>query len=73
MFAGVDTSATFFTGAIQPSSTYILVGNVTNGFDTTASSNSLSILSASALTGVKKRDADAAQGFALYQNYPKPF
>jgi hypothetical protein len=46
---------------------------VTNGFDTTASSNSLSFLTASLLTDVKKGDADVPKEFALYQNYPNPF
>jgi hypothetical protein len=73
VFASTDTSATFSSGGIQPSSSYVLAGNVTNGFDTTASSNSLSFLTASLLTDVKKGDTDVPKVFALYQNYPNPF
>ena len=73
VFTSTDTGATFSSGIIQPSSSYVLAGNVTNGFDTTASSNSLSFLAASLLTDVKKGDADVPKEFALYQNYPNPF
>ncbi len=72
-FFTTDTTATFFPGNLQPSSSYILTGYVTNGYDTTATSNSISFPSALNVTGVKEMSTSVPMSYALYQNYPNPF
>ena len=72
-FTSTDTTATFSAGTIQALSTYVLTGNVTNGFDTTASSNSISFPTVSILTDVEEPTAGVPKSFALHQNYPNPF
>ncbi len=71
--SSTDTSIVFSAGNIQGASLYTLTGIVTNGFDTTASANSLSMYTAAALTSVNRLPANSVKGFALYQNYPNPF
>jgi hypothetical protein len=73
MFSSKDTSTTFTASDIQTESSYILTGYVTNGADTTASSNYLSFQSASELTGIQELASNGPGSFALYQNYPNPF
>ena len=41
LYTAADSTVTFNTGSLQPLSVYILTGYVTNGTDTTASSNSI--------------------------------
>jgi hypothetical protein len=73
-FMSTDTAATFSAGNIQAFSTYVLTGNVTNGFNTTASSNSIFKPSASSLTtDVKESFTIIPNSFILYQNHPNPF
>jgi hypothetical protein len=72
-FTTSDTTASFPAGNIQASSSYILTGQVTNGIDTTASTNSLAFLTASLLSSAQEKPAEVPGTFALYQNYPNPF
>jgi photosystem II stability/assembly factor-like uncharacterized protein len=68
-----DTSITFTVGNIQPSSTYILTGHVTNGWDTTAASNLLPLTTASTITGMRRDPETAPMVFEVTQNFPNPF
>ncbi len=68
-----ETSANFPAGIIQPSSAYVLTGWVTNGFDTTATSNSLTFLTSSLVTAIKGSVSDVPAQFGLFPNYPNPF
>lgn len=72
-FTSTDSAATFSVGNVQPASSYVLTGYVTNGWDTTATSNSLSILTASMLTDVRLASSPIPKTFALSQNFPNPF
>jgi hypothetical protein len=72
-FATGDTSATFLAGPLQPGSSYILTGTVTDGNNTTASSNSLSFPAASTFTDVHLPEKALPTTYALAQNYPNPF
>jgi hypothetical protein len=71
-FATPDTTARFSVGNIQSLNRYILTGSVTNGFDTTASSNSISFITASTITEAAQA-SNPSKFFALYQNFPNPF
>ena len=73
VFTSIDTSAIFSAGNIHPSSIYVLTGNVTNGSDTTATSNALYFLTASLLTSADETAPGLPTRFALDQNYPNPF
>jgi len=68
-----DTSAVIIAGPFQPVSTYVLTGTVSNGVDTTASSNSISFVTASTLTAVQGPATSSPGAFSLSQNYPNPF
>ena len=68
-----DTAASITVPGVQPSSTYTLTGQATNGLDTTGSTNALLFYSASLLTGIPSPAGIAPMRFALYQNYPNPF
>jgi hypothetical protein len=72
-FSTADTTATFYPGNIQPSSSYVLTGYVTNGYDTTATSNSIFFSTASIVTDVEEASARVPMSYTLYQNYPNPF
>jgi hypothetical protein len=72
-FSTTDTTATFYPGNIQPSSSYVLTGYVTNGYDTTATSNSIFFPTASIVTEVEEASTRVPMSYALYQNYPNPF
>ena len=72
-FISTDTTVTFSAPGIQPLSSYIAAGCVTNGFDTTASSNSITYLTASLLTKAVDPALAPPGRFALNQNYPNPF
>jgi hypothetical protein len=73
IFSTTDTTATFFPGNLQSLSSYVLTGYVTNGYDTTATSNSIFFPTASIVTDVKETSARVPMSYALYQNYPNPF
>jgi hypothetical protein len=72
-FSTTDTTATFYAGTIQPSSSYVLTGYVTNGYDTTTTSNSIFFPSASIVTDVEEASTRIPMSYALCQNYPNPF
>ncbi len=73
LFSVIDTSVTVNARNIQPLRSYMLTGCVTNGFDTTASSNSIIYLTASVLTEAREPTLPRPESFALNQNYPNPF
>lgn len=73
IFTTMDSSSAFSVGNVKESSYYTLTGFVTNGTDTTASSNSSSILTASKLTDVKRQQSGVPASFGLSQNFPNPF
>lgn len=68
-----DTAVVFSVGNILSSSAYVLTGFVTNGFDTTATSNSALLYSSSLITDVVGNASGLPLSFGLYQNYPNPF
>lgn len=72
-FASTDTTATFSAGPLEPLRTYVLTGVVTNGFNATASSSSISFLTASTFTDVHVPATAIPTTYALCQNYPNPF
>jgi hypothetical protein len=72
-FTSTGTTADFSVGNVQKASYYTLTGYVTNGWDTTATSNSLTMYTASVLTDVKTGSTDIPKTFGLSQNYPNPF
>ena len=73
IFSTTDTTVTFSSGIIQSSSSYVLTGYVTNGYDTTATSNSIFFLTALGVTNVEEASTSIPKSYALYQNYPNPF
>jgi hypothetical protein len=72
-FTRTDTAATFLAGPLQAGSSYILTGTVTDGNNTTASSNSLVFFTASTFTDVQLPAKAVPTTYALCQNYPNPF
>lgn len=72
-FTSIDTTVTFSVGNVQPLSTYVLTGEVSSGFDTTASSNSIILFTSSLSTDVAEMSAEVIKSYTLYQNYPNPF
>ncbi len=73
IFTSSETSSTFSVGNVQASSMYTLTGYVTNGADTTATSNSISVVTASILTGVRLSPTARLESYKLSQNFPNPF
>ncbi len=73
MLESADTVATFTAGALAPVSSYVLTGIVTNGYDTTASSSSVTFHTASTLTDVRTPATVPPDTFVLWQNSPNPF
>lgn len=71
-FTTSDSTGVFSVGNIQSLARYTLTGSVTNGFDTTASGNSISFIAASMITVVKQQSSEP-NTFSLYQNFPNPF
>jgi Secretion system C-terminal sorting domain len=71
-FVTSDSTAKFSVGSINSLSRYVLTGYVTNGFDTTASSNSISFVTASEITAVSRPETGSTD-FFLNQNFPNPF
>ncbi len=72
-FTSTGTTDEFPVGNVQKASYYTLTGYVTNGWDTTATSNSLTLYTASIVTDVKAGSAGVPKTFSLSQNYPNPF
>jgi hypothetical protein len=68
-----DTSASFTAGGFQALRPYTLTAWVTNGTDTTGSSNSLSFVAASLLTDLDAGAGRESGAFALHANFPNPF
>ncbi len=73
IFSTTDSSATFSVGKVEKSAYYTLAGRVTNGTDTSATSNSITVLTASTLTGVVRESSVLPERFGLSQNFPNPF
>ncbi len=72
-FTSTETSSIFSVGNVRASSMYTLTGYVTNGSDTTATSNSIPVVTASVLTGVMVSPTKTPGSYRLLQNFPNPF
>jgi hypothetical protein len=67
-----NTKLTIPSNILEPNTTYIFTGKVTDGIDTVVASNTSKIVTAKTLTSVRI-DESVPKNYELLQNYPNPF
>jgi len=68
-----NTRLTIPSNILEPNTTYIFTGKVTDGIDTVVASNTSKIVTAKTLTSVRMDEPNIPKNYELLQNYPNPF